>query len=226
MENFNIGEHKRKSIFSAFQKDIVKADENSFDTFDEFEKAVADNKWLVYSEESIANFAYTLLDMSQDITKGDAEDTLAIIEKGKKDLSKLSLKLIVDKRGFAKKVWVGNGGANTAHDESQQELLDEQISKKNNVQMQHAREDIDHAEAKDKKNDMAHEEVVDWADKIQDIHTATDTAVGMDEFQAIADEYGWKNTYGGSGWMENWIAGESLTNIQLKEIHDKLSKIK
>lgn len=343
----NIGEHKRQSILAGFNTEIVKGDENEFSTPESFEKAVADNKWLVYTEENIEAFEKALNDKLNDLTKGGDEASKAeLIKKSHMDFGNLTAKMIIDKRGFSKKVWVSsNGGDNTATEHhassedtkaSHQQLLDEKISKKNHKQMTAHKEDVEYEEQEKKLNDMAHE-VVDkkaegkfykdgstfekkegvgeleqsfngqttqykdadgklvatyheptnighvyiepadrnedfsdaefkqaptltkkekqkgnrklhdafkkieshydnttggdafvneWSDKIQDIHLVVDSPEAIQQFQDIANEYGYKDKYDGKNWLENWIEGEGLTDEKLKEIHGKLSKIK
>lgn len=229
----NIGEHKRQSILAGFNTEIVKGDENEFSTPESFEKAVADNKWLVYTEENIEAFEKALNEQLNAIEKGGEGSKDEILEKAKKDFSKLTKKLVVDKRGFSKTVWVGNGGENTAVEQSSedsknshQQLLDEKIEKKNHKQMAAHKEDAEYEAQEKKLNDMAHEVVNEWSDKIQDIHLVTDSPEAIQQFQDIANEYGYKDKYDGKNWLENWIEGEGLTDEKLKEIHGKLSKIK
>ena len=88
------------------------------------------------------------------------------------------------------------------------------------------KEDADYEAQEKKLNDMAHEVVNEWSDKIQDIHLVVDSPEAIQQFQDIANEYGYKDKYDGKNWLENWIEGEGLTDEKLKEIHGKLSKIK
>lgn len=169
MEHISYGEFKRFSIASAFEPKIEKGDENHFSSPEAFQKAIVDNKWLVYSEEDILKFEKAVQDRLSDIEKGGDEIAKTeIIEKAKKDLSKLTQKLVTDKRGFTVKRWVSNGGENKITElerlsedteQSMQQLLDEKISKKNYDQMKAHREDAEYEAFEKKLNAMAHEVV-------------------------------------------------------------------
>jgi hypothetical protein len=69
--------------------------------YDSFEKSVESQEFEVYSEKSIENFY-------NDLSKAwiDGNISLDEFEKGKKDLSRLAMRQIIDKNGHKKVVYV------------------------------------------------------------------------------------------------------------------------
>lgn len=78
-----------------------------YGNIDSFNKAVTANGWAVFTDKDITDF---MTDLDNLIKKGEVsalnQEELDIIEKAKKDISKLVLKTVVDKNGKTTKKWV------------------------------------------------------------------------------------------------------------------------
>lgn len=86
-------------------KNAIMANVEELYSIDEFQKAYPSDKFDVYTEESIQQY---LQDVASVIEK--SEDGEDLMEKAKKNLSKLQKKMIINKKGKKQGVWVDTTG--------------------------------------------------------------------------------------------------------------------
>ena len=107
-------------------KAAIKANIEELMSMDEFQKAYPPDKFDIYTEESIQRY---LQDVASVIEK--SEDGEDLMEKAKKNLSKLQKKMIINKKGKKQGVWVDVSGKPAKGEKGKSEVDEETEKFKN-----------------------------------------------------------------------------------------------